>query len=76
MNTKKLNALYSKLEAVLADMVMIQDKAQTAYDGKSNKWQDSEAGQTECNRIAELESAISDLENAMSSLDNAKVEDE
>ena len=76
MNTKKLNALYSKLEAVLADMVMVQDKAQTAYDGKSNKWQDSEAGQAEYNRIAELESAISDLENTMSSLDNAKVEDE
>jgi hypothetical protein len=76
MNTKKLNSLYSKLEVILGEMVMIQDKAQTAYDGKSNKWQDSEAGQSECSRISELETAMSELESAMSSLDNAKVEDD
>jgi hypothetical protein len=76
MNTKKLNALYSKLEGILGDMVMIHDKAQEAYDRKSEKWKGSEAGELEYTRISELESAISDLENSMSCLDNAKVEDD
>ena len=76
MNTKKLNSLYSKLEGVLGDMVMVHDKAQTAYDNKSDKWKGSEAGELEYTRITELETAMSELESAMSSLDNAKVEDD
>jgi len=76
MNTKKLNSLYSKLEDVLSEMVTVHDKAQTAYDNKSDKWKGSEAGEVEYTRITELETAMSELENAMLSLDNAKVGDD
>ena len=69
METKKLCSLHYKLGGILGDMVMIIDKAQTAYDGKSNKWQDSDRGQAESNRILKLETAIIQVEGAILFLD-------
>lgn len=69
MNAKKLNSLYSKLEGILVGMLKVQDKTQTAYDGKSNKWQDSDRGQAESNRILKLETAIIQVEGAILFLD-------
>jgi hypothetical protein len=76
MNTKKLKSIFAKFEGLKADLEEIHSKAQDTYDGRSEKWQESEKGQAEYERISNLESAMSDLENAMECLDNASVDDE
>ena len=69
METKKLYSLHYKLGGILVEMLKVQDKTQTAYDGKSHKWQDSDRGQAESNCILKLETAIIQVEGAILFLD-------
>ena len=76
MNTKKLRTLFSKLEQIKADMEAVHEKAQTSYDNRSDKWRESDAGNSEYQRISDLENAMSDLDSSMQNLDNAMYEEE
>ena len=71
MNIKKLKSIFAKLEDIKTTLEEIHDKAETTYENRSAKWQEGDEGQTEYERIINLESAIGDIANALENFDNA-----
>lgn len=70
---KNINALWEKLEELRADIEIILDEEQEAYDNMPEAFQDGERGETAKEAIDNLESAINDIESALYYLDEAAV---
>lgn len=75
MNIKKLNTIYSKLESIQDELQTVYDKAEEIFDSRSERWQDSDAGIFEAERISYLENAISDIASLLENLDNASTDE-
>lgn len=67
-NAKKLSEAVSSLEAAKATIEEIRDDLQSAFDEKSERWQEGEAGEAAHAEIETLENGISSLDDALSSL--------
>jgi uncharacterized protein (UPF0335 family) len=77
MNTtqkRKLNAYVGKIEEMVAEMQTILDAAQEVYDSKSERWQDSDAGQDAAEKISQLETAIETLGSAKDEIEECSSE--
>lgn len=68
---KRLSDIFSRLEVIRDELDNIQSEAQDEHDGKSEKWQESEAGEASAERLNNLESAVGEIETAMESVSNA-----
>jgi CHAD domain-containing protein len=75
MNTKKLKALFSKLEGIQDELQTIHDKAEETFDKRSERWQESDAAIFEAERISYLDNAISDIASLLENIDNASLDE-
>lgn len=76
-NKKKLSAIISKLEGIFSELETLKEEEEEArdalqdkYDNKSEKWQESEAGNAMYDKIESWNSEISDLEDAFNELES------
>ena len=76
MTTKKIKAIFSKLEDIQSQLNDIHATYQNAFDKKSARWQESEKGEILSNRVGYLESAINDIDSLMTNLDEASYEED
>ena len=75
MNIKKLKTIYSKLESIQDELQAIHEKAEETYNNRSDRWQESDAGNSEAERISYLDNAISDIASLLENLDNASFDE-
>jgi peptidoglycan hydrolase CwlO-like protein len=75
MNIKKLKTIYSKLESIQNELQAIHEKAEETYNNRSDRWQESDAGNSEAERISYLDNAISDIASLLENLDNASFDE-
>jgi hypothetical protein len=68
---KKIEVLISQLEGLQLEVQDLLDDAQTEFDGKSEKWQESEKGTEAEATINNLECAIENIESAVTSLNES-----
>jgi hypothetical protein len=69
-NKKKLDKMVGEMEAIQASMQEIFDEESDAWDSKSEKWQESEAGERAQSQICELEESLQSIDAALSALGN------
>lgn len=75
MNIKKIKAIFSKLEAIQDELQTIYDKADETFHNRSDKWRDSDAGNSEAERISHLDNALSDIASLLENIDNASTDE-
>ena len=75
MNIKKLKTIFSKIEALQDELQEIYDRADETYNNRSDRWQESDAGNAEAERISHLDNAISDIASLLENLDNASFDE-
>ncbi len=71
MNKKQkaaIDALATPLENAQGEMQTVVDDLQESFDAKSEKWQESEKGQTAQEQIDALQAATTDLDNVIQAL--------
>lgn len=68
--TKKLDDLAGQLSAIQQEVQNVLDEEQADFDGRSERWQESEKGQIAEAMINELETAIESIEAAFTSLNS------
>lgn len=71
MNIKTLKTARDLLSQAQALLEEVRDTAQEDFDDKSDKWKESEAGETMEAWIAHLSDAIDELENVDSNIEAA-----
>lgn len=69
---KRLASMAVQLEQMSAELEQIKDDEQEAHDAKSEKWQESEAGEASAERLSNIELAIEQIEAAKDSLSDAQ----
>lgn len=67
--TLTIAALMSKLEVVKTEIEDMYNTRQDRYDQRSEKWQDSDAGQEEIGNVNDLEELAGMLEEAYDKMD-------
>lgn len=75
-HSRAANAAFSDLEAIKARLEEAQNALQDSINAKSERWQESEAGERAQEQLNNLETAISDIESAMGCLDDIGGSDE
>ena len=70
---KRLNDIASAIELAKSDLETLKDEIEEAYDGKSEKWQESEKGQEASQEKDNIENALSELETARDSVQSLVV---
>lgn len=66
-----MNAAVSELEGAAANLQDILDELQEKFDGRSEKWQESEKGEEAQAELDVLQEAIRELESAASTAGSA-----
>lgn len=68
---KTVNKGISALEAVRLDLETLRDEEQEKHDNRSERWQESEAGEKSAEFITQIEAAIEYIESAEADLSSA-----
>jgi uncharacterized protein YukE len=71
----KIRKFMDQIEALKTDVETLRDGTQDKYDGKSDRWRDSDAGQKIEALISTLEDCANNLESAGDDLGNVELED-
>ena len=61
-NWKKIRALQDAISAGVEEMRTIHEEEQSAWDDKSERWQEGDAGTEQSEKLDELDTLITDLE--------------
>lgn len=69
--TKQLRALLEQVSAIRSQIEEIVNSAQDRYDERSEKWQESEAGEEASSKIDALRDTPDDLENIEANIETA-----
>ncbi len=71
---KKLDDILSRLEQIRADIKIVKDEEQEAYDNLPESFQNGEKGEAMQSAISSLEDADNDVDSIISNIENAKGE--